>query len=144
MNTAALRGGFFMHARTLSATENSRTVWHDHGDGSVTIQKVADGLRPESARVRLDTETMNEYRDAVHDYSLGRHRRARTKAALAGELTRLPGIGPELARRLFERFGSLKAMADADADTLRAVPGVGKARAGQLAARLRALAGGDK
>ena len=38
----ALRGGFFMHARTLYATENSRTVWHDHGDGSVTIQKVAD------------------------------------------------------------------------------------------------------
>ena len=31
-----------MHARILSATENSRTVWHDHGDGSVTIQKVAD------------------------------------------------------------------------------------------------------
>ena len=31
-----------MHARILSATENSRTVWHDHGDGQVTIQKVAD------------------------------------------------------------------------------------------------------
>ena len=42
MNTAALRGGFFMHARTLYATENSRTMWHDHGDGTVTIQKVAD------------------------------------------------------------------------------------------------------
>ena len=33
-------------------------------------KKVADGLRPESARVRLDTETMNEYRDAVHDYEV--------------------------------------------------------------------------
>ncbi len=42
MNTAALRGGFFMHARILSATENGRTLWHDHGDGKVTIQKVAD------------------------------------------------------------------------------------------------------
>ncbi len=97
-------------------------------------------LRPGSPELLF----LQRIRDAVHDYSLGRHRRARTKAALAGELTRLPGIGPELARRLFERFGSLKAMADADADTLRAVPGVGKARAGQLAARLRALAGGDK
>lgn len=33
-------------------------------------KKVADGLRPDSARVRLDTETMNEYRDAVHDYEV--------------------------------------------------------------------------
>lgn len=94
-------------------------------------------LRPGSPELLF----LQRIRDAVHDFSLGRHRRARTKAALAGELTRLPGIGPELARRLFERFGSLKAMAEADADALRTVPGVGKARAGQLAARLRALAG---
>lgn len=33
-------------------------------------KKVADGLRPESARVRLDPESMNEYRDAVHDYEV--------------------------------------------------------------------------
>lgn len=33
-------------------------------------KKVADGLRPESARVRPDVETMNEYRDAVHDYEV--------------------------------------------------------------------------
>ena len=33
-------------------------------------KKVADGLRPESARVRPDAETMNEYRDAVHDYEV--------------------------------------------------------------------------
>ncbi len=97
-------------------------------------------LRPGSPELLF----LQRIRDAVHDFSLGRHRQARTKAALAGELTRLPGIGPELARRLFERFGSLKAMAEADADALRTVPGVGKARAEQLAARLRALAGGDK
>lgn len=33
-------------------------------------KKVADGLRPASARVRLDAETMTEYRDAVHDYEV--------------------------------------------------------------------------
>lgn len=33
-------------------------------------KKVADGLRPESARVRLETDAMNEYRDAVHDYEV--------------------------------------------------------------------------
>ncbi len=84
---------------------------------------------------------LQRIRDAVHDYSLGRHRKARAKAALAGELTRLPGIGPELARRLFERFGSLKDMAEADCEALRSVPGVGKNRAGQLQTRLRALVG---
>ncbi|MCB1299283.1 MAG: hypothetical protein KDB08_09925 [Microthrixaceae bacterium] len=33
-------------------------------------KKVADGLRPESARVRLDPAALNEYRDAVHDYEV--------------------------------------------------------------------------
>ncbi len=92
-------------------------------------------LRPGSPELLF----LQRVRDAVHNYTLGKHRRARTKAALAGELTRLPGIGPELARRLFERFGSLKALAAAPVEELRRVPGVGKNRAAQLRERLRAL-----
>ncbi|MCL1939598.1 MAG: excinuclease ABC subunit UvrC [Desulfovibrionaceae bacterium] len=82
---------------------------------------------------------LQRLRDAAHDFVIGRHRQARAAATLSGELTRLPGVGPKLARGLFERFGSLAAMADAGEDTLASVPGIGKQRAKAIAARLSLL-----
>ena len=82
---------------------------------------------------------LQRVRDTVHDYVLGRHRQARAAATLAGELTRLPGIGPALARELFTRFGSLSAMAEAGEDALRQVPGIGANRAAMLHKRLQTL-----
>ena len=84
---------------------------------------------------------LQRVRDAAHDYVLGRHRRARAAATLTGELTRLPGVGPEMARRLFAHFGSLTAMAEAGEEALLKVPGVGRARARSIAGRLAALVG---
>lgn len=82
---------------------------------------------------------LQRIRDAAHDFVIGRHRRARAAASLSGELTRLPGVGPKLARTLFEAFGSLTAMAAAGEDALAAVPGIGKARAKNIAERLALL-----
>jgi excinuclease ABC subunit C len=82
---------------------------------------------------------LQRIRDAAHDFVIGRHRRARAKASLSGELTRIPGIGPALARRLFEKFGSLAGMAEAGEEALAAVPGIGSARARAIAARLAML-----
>ena len=79
---------------------------------------------------------LQRVRDAVHDFSIGRHRRARAAATLSGELTRIPGVGPALAKSLFERFGSLAAMAEAGESSLAQVPGIGKARAKAIAGRL--------
>ena len=86
---------------------------------------------------------LQHVRDAAHDFVIGRHRQARAAATLSGELTRLPGVGPKLARALFERFGSLAAMAEAGEDALAAVPGIGKKRAGGIAASLAALVKND-
>ncbi len=69
---------------------------------------------------------LQHVRDTTHDFALGRHRRARSNRAMAGELLRIPGVGPKLARRLWDHFGSLAAMAEADAEAISAVPGVGK------------------
>lgn len=82
---------------------------------------------------------LQRVRDAAHDYVLGRHRKARSAAALSGELTRLPGVGPKTARLLFERFGSLAAMAEAGEEGLTAVPGIGRERARLIAGRLALL-----
>lgn len=82
---------------------------------------------------------LQHVRDAAHDFAIGRHRRARAAAALSGELTRVPGVGPKLARLLFERFGSLAGMAGAGEKSLATVPGIGKARAGAIMERLSLL-----
>ena len=52
-------------------------------------------------------------------------------------LAALPGVGPVLAARLLDHFGSLRGALDADAEAQRAVPGIGEAIAMQLAALLR-------
>lgn len=86
---------------------------------------------------------LQQVRDATHRFAIGRHRRARRGAALSGELMRLPGVGPATARLLWDRFGSVEAMAGASEEELRALPGVGRARAAALREKLRRLAGGS-
>lgn len=82
---------------------------------------------------------LQHVRDTVHDFAVGRHRRARTSRAMAGELLRIPGVGPKLARALWEHFGSLAAMAEADEAVLAAIPGIGRMRARGLREHLRHL-----
>ena len=52
-------------------------------------------------------------------------------------LAALPGVGPVLAARLLDHFGSLRGALDADAAALAAVPGVGSATAERLGVLLR-------
>ncbi len=82
---------------------------------------------------------LQHIRDTVHDFALSRHRRARTGQAMAGELLRLPGVGPKIARILWDRFGSLAAMASTDEAALAAIPGIGTKRAATLIGHLRRL-----
>jgi DNA excision repair protein ERCC-4 len=46
----------------------------------------------------------------------------------------LPGVGPALARRLLDHFGSVERIFTADADDLREVRGVGPTKAGRIRA----------
>lgn len=57
-------------------------------------------------------------------------RRPRGKACVQNRMLQgLPGIGPERARRLLERFGTIEAVIAAPAETLATVPGIGKGTA---------------
>ena len=87
---------------------------------------------------------LQHIRDTVHDFALGRHRRARTSRAMAGELLRIPGVGPKIARILWQHFGSLAAMAEADEATLAGIPGVGPGRAKSLRRHLSLLSNNTK
>lgn len=82
---------------------------------------------------------LQHVRDAVHDFAIGRHRRARAGAALTGELQRVEGVGPKTARLLWDRFGTLAAMREASEKELAEVPGIGQRRARQIRQRLREM-----
>lgn len=79
-------------------------------------------------------------RDSAHDLCLAAQRRARRKTNAKSALLDLPGIGPRTARLLWERFGSVEALARASMDDLCAIPGMGPKRAGTILAALKASA----
>lgn len=92
-------------------------------------------LRPGSPELLF----LQHVRDTVHDYAIGRHRRARANEAMTGELQRIRGVGPQTARLLWDRFGSIAAMVEATEADLAALPGVGVRRARALHGRLKEL-----
>ncbi|MCL1889437.1 MAG: excinuclease ABC subunit UvrC [Desulfovibrionaceae bacterium] len=71
---------------------------------------------------------LQHLRNQAHDYALGRHRRSRSNLQLQSELERIPGFGPALIRKLWEKFGSLQAMRQAEDASLLQIPGLGQAR----------------
>ena len=72
-------------------------------------------------------------RDEAHRFAVTYHQKVRARRAVKSILDDVPGVGPARKRALLRRFGSLKAMRDAPAAELAAVPGVGPA----LAERIR-------
>lgn len=82
---------------------------------------------------------LQHVRDSVHNFTIGRHRRAKRKAALSGELLRLPGVGPKTARLLWDNFPTLQAMTEATLEQLAAIPGLGPKKAAGLHRHLQAL-----
>ncbi len=79
---------------------------------------------------------LQRMRDAAHDFSLGRQRRARKKRVLESEVLGLPGVGPKTARLLWDRFGSMAAMRDATEADIASIPGIGKKRAHRIQQQL--------
>jgi excinuclease ABC subunit C len=79
---------------------------------------------------------LQRVRDAAHRFVIGKSRRAGRKARLDSELMAVSGVGPALARRLWDAFGSIDAMRAAGAEGLARVKGVGPALAERLALAL--------
>lgn len=72
---------------------------------------------------------------------LRRSRRPRGKAALQAHILQgLPGIGPERARCLIQRFGSVEVAMRSDPAALAEIPGIGPHSAGQICWAVKELA----
>jgi len=63
-------------------------------------------------------------RDEAHRFALGYHRRVRKAESMASALDNVPGIGPKRKRALLKKFGSVRAIKEADLDEVAAVPGM--------------------
>ncbi len=133
---AGLAGQFGLAAIAKARTEEGRA---DRRAGNVSDRIFVPGrvnplnFKPGAPELLF----LQRIRDAVHDQAIGKHRRARDKAALAGELVRLPGVGPKTAKLLWDNFNSLREMAEATEAELAALPGIGKSKAALLRQELQ-------
>lgn len=93
------------------------------------------------APVRLARHTpglrlLQHIRDEAHRFALSYHRKLRGKGSLRSELDEVPGIGPTRRTKLIRHFGSLGAMRQASEEELSKAPGMNRAAARRLFARL--------
>ncbi|MDQ2654233.1 MAG: excinuclease ABC subunit UvrC [Chloroflexota bacterium] len=75
-------------------------------------------------------------RDEAHRFAVSFHRQRRSKSTFKSRLDEIPGVGPKRKQALLRKFGSLKAIQEADAEALAAVPGMTRAIAEQIKAAL--------
>jgi len=78
-----------------------------------------------SAALRL----LQRVRDEAHRFAITYNRKLRTRRTVRSELSEIPGIGPARQRALLERFGSLRAVAQASEADVAALPGFSEALA---------------
>ncbi|HEY5640926.1 MAG TPA: helix-hairpin-helix domain-containing protein, partial [Dehalococcoidia bacterium] len=62
-------------------------------------------------------------RDEAHRFAITYHRGVRKKSGLRSALDEVPGVGPKRKKALLRKFGSLKAVREADAGEIAKTPG---------------------
>lgn len=70
---------------------------------------------------------IQQLRDEAHRFGIGHHRKRREKATIKTVLTEIPGIGYNTAQKLLWKFRSVKAVSEAEFESLRAAVGKTKA-----------------
>ena len=116
-------------------------IFSDLGITGVAIAGIAKGPQRHAGRERLhfrDKRTimlppndpvmyfLQRLRDEAHRFAIGGHRIRRAKGARHSELDEIVGIGVQRKRALLNRFGSVRAVADAGVQDLQAVAGVNR------------------
>jgi excinuclease ABC subunit C len=79
---------------------------------------------PEPLRIPRDADALyllQQVRDEAHRFAITYHRQLRSKSMVDSVLDEVPGIGPKRKKDLLKRFGSLKKLREAGADSLAEV-----------------------
>ncbi|MBF0127220.1 MAG: excinuclease ABC subunit UvrC [Magnetococcales bacterium] len=67
---------------------------------------------------------LQNIRDEAHRFAVAFHRSKREQGAVRSLLDRIPGVGPTRKRELLRRFGSVRAIREAQVDDLASTPGI--------------------
>ncbi|MEO9256475.1 MAG: helix-hairpin-helix domain-containing protein, partial [Tepidiformaceae bacterium] len=68
-------------------------------------------------------------RDEAHRFAITFHRQVRGKGAIQSALDTIPGIGPKRKKALLKKFGTVKAIREADVDAVASTVGFTRALA---------------
>ncbi len=82
---------------------------------------------------------LQKIRDAAHNYSIKKHRQARTKLALQSELQRLQGVGEKTIEALWKHFSNIDTLLKASPEELAKIPNISIKRAKDLHAKLQTI-----
>ena len=98
---------------------------------------VVDSQEP----IRLDRRSQGLYlvqriRDEAHRFAIGYHRTLRSKRGMRSALDSVRGVGPTRKKALLRRFGSVKAIREAEVDQLATVPGLTRRVANEIKEQL--------
>jgi excinuclease ABC subunit C len=77
-------------------------------------------------------------RDEAHRFAITYHRKVRAAAQTRSALDDLPGVGPARKRALLRVFGSTRALKQATAEEIAAVPGISRGLADRIVEHLNA------
>ncbi len=99
----------------------------------VFLPNVKDPILREGSKPDL---LLRRIRDEVHRFAISYHRKLRSKE-MASLIEKVPGIGAKRKKALFDRFGDLETMVNAEAAELMEVPGITE----KLATDIKALRG---
>ena len=86
-----------------------------------------------------ELQLVQRVRDEAHRFGIIRHRNLRRAGMTHSRLEDIPGVGPARRKALLKTFGSLKAIAEADIDTLKAAEGMNAPAAEAVYAYFRNL-----
>ncbi|GIW13430.1 MAG: UvrABC system protein C [Tepidiforma sp.] len=75
-------------------------------------------------------------RDEAHRFAITYHRQVRGKSSVQSALDTIPGIGPKRKKALLKKFGSVRAIREADVDEIAATVGFTRALAERVKAEL--------
>jgi excinuclease ABC subunit C len=75
---------------------------------------------------------LQRVRDEAHRFAITLHRNRRSKGMVDSVLDDVPGLGPVKKKAVLAHFGSLKKVADASAQELAEVSGIGPIQAEQI------------
>ena len=73
-----------------------------------------------------ELQLVQRVRNEAHRFGIIHHRALRGKASIHSRLEDIPGVGPSRRKALLKAFGSLKAIREADIETLAGVPGMNR------------------